>query len=261
MKKRALTIIMMLLMVTFSTVTVFAATTSTSKVIDNDGLLSSSESGSLESKLKQLSNGIGMDVAVVTVSEIPENYSQFGDSAARKYAHDVYEAQGYSEDGGIMLLICKATGDAAFSTMGKGIDVFTDSAQNSIMSAMKSDLSAGHFASAFDKYADKVNSVYNDYAENNGEKPFRFGLWGAISAGIGALVGAIRSGSLKSELRSVYSKEEAKQYIKSGSFKLIRKEDIPTYKEVHREKIESQPASSTENSSSGKTHGGTSHKF
>ncbi|MBP5652765.1 MAG: TPM domain-containing protein [Lachnospiraceae bacterium] len=261
MKKRALTLIMMLLLVAFSTVTVFAATTSTKKVIDNDGLLSSSEAGSLESKLKQLSNGIDMDVAVVTVSEIPDNYSQFGDSAARKYAHDVYEAQGYSEDGGIMLLICKATGDAAFSTMGKGIEVFTDSAQNSIMSAMRSDLSAGNFASAFDKYTDKVNAVYNDYAENNGEKPFRFGLLGGISSAIGALVGAIRSGSLKSQLRSVYKKDEAQQYIKSGSFKLNKKIDIETYKEVHREKIQKQPASTTETSSSGKTHGGTSHKF
>ena len=252
---------MVLLLVAFSSVTVFAATTSARKVVDNDGLLSSSEASSLESRLKQLSNGIDMDVAVVTVSEIPENYSQFGDSAARKYAHDVYESEGYSEDGGIMLLICKATGDAAFSTMGKGIDVFTDSSQNSIMSAMRSDLSAGNFASAFDKYVDKVNAVYNEYAENNGEKPFRFGLWGAIAAGIGAIVGAIRSGSLKSELRSVYGKDEAKQYIKSGSFKLNRKYDIMTYTEVTREKIEKQPASSTETSSSGKTHGGTSHKF
>ena len=260
MKKRTLSFILMLLLIAFSSVSVFAATSDVPRIIDNDGLLNASEKGSLESRFKQLSSSMDMDVVVATVPEIPGYYSQFGDSAARRYAHDFYEDQGLAEDG-ILLLFCKSGGDLAFSTAGKGISVFNDASFEAIFNYIAGDLRAEKYNSAFVKFSEKAVDYYNDYAQKTGEQPFRFGLWAAISAALGGIVGAIRGGTLKSQLKSVYKKDEAHQYIKKGSFVLNRKFDIPTYREVVRTKIERDQGTTTELSSSGKEHGGANFKI
>ena len=252
MKKRALCIIFVLLLTAFSSVSVLAATSGVNRVTDNAGLLSSSQKSDLESALKKASSKGDMDVVVITVDSIPSSYDAFGNDASEHYADDLYDQGGYAKDG-ILLFISSSSRDWAISTKGRAIEVFTDSEIESIRSKVVPYLSSNDWYGAFSKFADAVSSA----------KDFRFGLWAAIAAGVGALVGAIRSGSLKSQLKSVYSKDEAKDYIKRGSFVLNKKFDIPTYVTVERTKIEKSAGneSTTHVSSSGETHGGAHGKF
>lgn len=251
MKKRAFIIICMLLLIAFSSVSVLAATSNAGRVRDDAGLLSSSQLSELESKLQKASSKGNMDVIVITKNSVPDTYDAFGSSAAEKYADDLYDNGGYSADG-IMLLVCKDSRDYAISTAGRAIEVFNDSELGDIADKVTSYLRNDDWSGAFMKFADAVASA----------KDFKFGMWAAIAAGVGALVGAIRSGSLKSQLKSVYKQDEAKDYIKQGSFVLNKKYDIPTYVTIERTRIErSSNETTTHTSSAGVEHGGTSGKF
>jgi len=258
MKKRAFIVLFVLLLTAFSSVSVFAATSNVQRIIDNAGLLSSGEKTEIEQLLKDAGNKLGMDVVIITANNIPDSYSGFGDDASEKYADDLYDNGGYAADG-ILLFISAGGGegnrDYAISTTGKGIEVFTDAKLDGIVDDILPYLRESDYGGAFKEFAKSAGSV----------KDFKFGLWGAIAAGLGAIVGAIRSGSLKSQLKSVYNKTEAADYIKSGSFVLNSKFDIPTYRTFTRTQISdssrSGSQSSTHVSSSGTTHGGTHGKF
>lgn len=251
MKRRAFIIICMLLLTAFSSVSVLAATSNVGRVRDDAGLLSSSQLSELESKLQKASSKGNMDVVVITKNSIPESYDVFGDDASEKYADDLYDNGGYSADG-ILLLVCKDSRDYAISTAGRAIEVFNDAELGDIADKVTSYLRNDDWSGAFMKFADAVASA----------KDFKFGMWAAIAAGVGALVGAIRSGSLKSQLKSVYKQDEARNYIKNGSFVLNRKYDIPTYVTVERTKIErTSNETTTHTSSAGVEHGGTHGKF
>ncbi len=252
MKKRAFIILTMLLLIAFSSVSASAAVSKLDRVSDYAGLLTSSEVSELENELDNASSKGDMDVVVITVPEIPDSYSQFGDDASEHYADDLYDYSGYSDDG-ILLMVCPSSRDYAISTKGRAIEVFTDSELENITNAVVPYLSGGNWSEAFLKFADEVATA----------KDFKFGMWAALAAGLGAIVGAIRSGSLKSQLKSVRSQDEASYYIKQGSFKLDKKFDIPTYRTVSRTRIErsTSSGSSTHTSSSGATHGGTHGKF
>lgn len=251
MKRRAFIIICMLLLTAFSSVSVLAATSNVGRVRDDASLLSSSQLSELESKLQKASSKGNMDVVVITKNSIPESYDVFGDDASEKYADDLYDNGGYSADG-ILLLVCKDSRDYAISTAGRAIEVFNDAELRDIAGKVTSYLGNNDWSGAFMKFADAVASA----------KDFKFGMWAAIAAGVGALVGAIRSGSLKSQLKSVYKQDEARNYIKNGSFVLNRKYDIPTYVTVERTKIErTSDETTTHTSSAGVEHGGTHGKF
>ena len=252
MKKRTFIILFVLLLTAFSSASVLAATSNASRVRDDAGLLSSSQKSDLESRLQKASSKGNMDVIVITTNSIPESYDAFGSDASEKYADDLYDNGGYSADG-ILLLVCRDSKDFAITTAGRATEVFTDSEISNIRGKVVSRLSANDWNGAFVKFADEVASAKN----------FKFGMWAAIAAGLGAIVGAIRSGSLKSQLKSVHSQSEAKNYIKQGSFVLNKKYDIPTYVTVERTKIERAAGNgtTTHTSSSGTEHGGTHGKF
>ncbi len=252
MKKRAFIVLFVLLLIAFSSVSAGAATSNLARVTDAAGILTSSELSEIENALDTASAKGDMDVVVITVPEIPADYSQFGDDASEHYADDLYDYSGYSDDG-ILLMVCPASRDYAISTKGRAIEVFNDSVLEGIANVVVPYLSGGNWHEAFLRFGDEVATAGD----------FKFGFWAALAAGLGALVGAIRSGSLKSKLKSVHNQDEAQYYIKEGSFRLDKKFDIPTYRTVSRTKIErsSSSGSSTHTSSSGDTHGGTHGKF
>ena len=231
MKKRALFIILVLLLTAFSSVSVFAATSGKARVDDRAGLLGSGEKSQVEEALNSSSSKLDIDVVVVTEKVVPESYSQFGDNAAARYAADL--VSDYSQDT-ILLLFCDngevGNRDYAFATRGEAKKVFDGSVLDAVEDKVLPYLRNNDYAGAFKAFADQTSTAKN----------FKFGLWSAIAAGIGAIVGAIRSGSLKSHLKSVYSKDEAKYYIKQGSFNIKRKYDIPTYVTVERTRITSE---------------------
>ena len=252
MKRRAFIILFALLLTAFSSVSVLAATSDRARVDDRAGLLNAGQRSEIEESLKKASDKLKMDVIVVTDTAIPDSYSQFSDNALR-YAADLISD--YSQDT-ILLLFCDngtpGNRDYAFALRGEAKKTFDGSKLDTVENKVLPYLSSNDYSGAFKAFADQASSA----------KDFKFGLWGAIAAGIGALVGAIRSGSLKSQLKSVYSKEEAKDYIRQGSFVLNRKFDVPTYVTIDRTRITSDtPKTSTVVNSSGEEIAGKQGKI
>ncbi len=71
---------------------------------------------------------------------------------------------------------------------------------------------------------------------------------------------------MKGQLKTVQSQSKADDYVKSGSMKLTKQNDLFLYKHVERrekpkESDRSAGGSKTHTSSSGSTHGGGGGKF
>ena len=226
MKKRAFLIIMALLLIAFSSVSVSAATSNMVRLNDGAQLLTADQRQDVTDALEKASKKLKMDVLVVTVKEIPSEFPEVDDRVDR-FAASLIEGKD-----AILFLFVDSGGegnrDYVFARNGEAKKVF-DGKIDSIEEKVISYIGNGRndFYGAFKEFADVAGSA----------KDFRFGLWGAIAAVIGAIAGAIRSGGLKSELKSVYSKDEAKDYIKRGSFVLNKKYDIPTYVTIDRQRV------------------------
>lgn len=155
MKKKITAMIFALILCLCAVTPAFAANSDgfvgeCNRLNDAANLLTDSEEAELLAKLDEISLRQQMDVAVATVTNLGNC-----DTAA-ECADEVYEfssfGYGQSKDG-LMLLISAEERDWAISTCGYGITAFTDAGIEYIGRQMKSDLSDGNYASAFNTYA------------------------------------------------------------------------------------------------------------
>lgn len=104
------------------------------------------------------------------------------------------------------------------------------------------------------------------------KEPFEPVLTLVIVLFISFVISLIATGIMKGKLKSVYSRSEADSYVKSGSMKLTKTNDLFLYSHIGRRKKpenhenQSHPSSppggsKTHVSSSGRTHGGGGGKF
>lgn len=126
---------------------------------------------------------------------------------------------------------------------------------------------------AFVKYADLAEEFLQEAAE---ERPYdtnhkyqhKMSAAGkfAIAAGAGLITTVIVMLVLLGQLRTVRAKGGAKDYVRSGSFRVTEAKDIFLYRTVSRQKIEHESASSgggstTRSSSGGGRSGGRGGSF
>ena len=123
-------------------------------------------------------------------------------------------------------------------------------------------------AAAFTVYADQCEDFLVQAAKgepyDNGNMPKDFNLIIDIAIGIviGILIALIIVGRQKSALKTVRRQVAAREYMRSGSLKLTAQNEQYLYNTVDRIRKESSSGgSSTHESSSGMTHGGSSGKF
>ena len=116
---------------------------------------------------------------------------------------------------------------------------------DAIGSVIVDDLSDGNYAEAFDTFAEKCEYYLDGHL--NGF-PFNFGMNLMIALMIGLIAGLITAKSLKGQLKTVHQKNEAKNYIKSGSMNLQTQNDVFLYRDIRRTP---KPKESTTRSSSG----------
>ena len=236
------------------------------RVNDLADLLSDNEEAALLDKLDEISQRQKVDVTVATVKDLD------GYSSASEYADAVYEfcSYGYGRDrDGLLLLISMADRDWAISTCGFGITAFTDAGIEYIGKQIKSDLSDGNYAAAFDTYAalcDKfITQARNGSPFDKGNLPREplSMIWIPISIVIGVILALIIVGRMKGKLKTVRSQAAATGYMKKDSLAVTDSSDLFLYHTVTRsEKAkDSDSGSSTHTSSSGTTHGGGSGKF
>lgn len=255
--------VLTLLVVLISFAIVSSASVGAPRLVDDAGLLTSSESERLLAKLDEISTRQGMDVVVVTVN------STDGKSAM-EYADDYYDYNGYS-DNGVLLLLDMGGRNWWISTKGTGIGAFTDYGIEYIGEKISSDLSNGYYADAFTDYANLCDDFINQYKAgtpfDTPPEPFHWFGWG-IAAIIGGLIfGAIKKGKLVGQLKSVQHQTNASNYVRAGSLGLTNSSDVFLYNQITRTPRPSSSSSrggggsSTHTSSSGSTHGGGGGRF
>lgn len=272
MKKRVVSIIFAIFLVSLSVLPAFAESEGAStygRLVDNAKLLSEDEYSQLKEHIDTVSEKYTFDVVIVTEKSI-------GDKTPTEYADDFFDYNGYGEGDnhdGILFLLDMENRKWAISTTGAGIPYFTDYGQEKIMDDVKPYLSDGEYYDAFDTFVtmcdDYINTAITDepYDVNNQPKsiiPIYYIIFGGV--GVGALVGFIVVLIMKSKLKSVRMQPLASSYVKSGSFKLTEHSDLFLYRNISKtakpkDNDSSSGGSSTHTSSSGTSHGGSSGSF
>ena len=237
--KKLFSLMLALVLVLSMAVSVSAATDAF--VYDEAGLLSEGERADLANRLAQLSDTYNAQIVVVTIAS-----AQGSDvDLILEYLYDT-AGFGYGEDlDGVLLLVCMDPREYRILSNGY-CDAAIDSADiNAIGSVIVDDLSYGNYADAFDTFAEKC-AYYLDGHLNG--FPFNFGMNLMIALMIGLIAGLITAKSLKGQLKTVHKKNEAKNYIKSGSMNLHTQNDVFLYRDVKRTP---KPKENTTRSSSG----------
>lgn len=251
---------------------------------DGAELLSAEEAAVLETKLDELSDKHGIDIAVVTV------YGTENGMSAMEYADNFLETNycdANNDVNGVLLFIDILERDWHISTTGSAITSLTDYGLEFIEDQMIDYLSDGSYFDAFTSYAAACDSLLDyevehgrpyDYIQDDGgieDSDPKGAILGnlLIAVVFGLIVGLISVSVMKSQLKSVRMQTGATGYIRPGTFNLTRSNDIYLYRRVNKTKRVQQTYSSgrsgghrsggstTHRSSSGRSFGGRGGKF
>ncbi|MDE7267834.1 MAG: TPM domain-containing protein [Lachnospiraceae bacterium] len=210
------------------------------RLVDDADVLSDSEEAKLRGKLDEISERQQVDVVVVTVDSL-EGVN------IEDYADDFYDYYGYGfreMRDGILFLLSMEERDWNISTRGYAITVFTDAGLDYMSERIARDLKNEDYAAAFMTFADWCDDYiiqastgvpYN--IGNLPKEPFPFFLFFVICFAIAFVIALIVTGIMKRQLKSVRSRSEADNYVKSNSMQLTKKNDLFLYRHVeYREK-------------------------
>ncbi len=269
-KSRFLNILSLIVLLVMAGGSAVYALSGPDRVMDYADLLSDSEESSLREKLDSISTEYECDVVAVTVDSM-------NGKTAQDFADDFYDFRGYgygSDRSGILFLVDMGERAWAFSTRGDGIFAFNDDGLAYMEEEIIPYLSDGDYNGAFREYASlcekflKKAETGTAYSASDMPKRMLSGEMTAILAAGGVGLGFLGTLLMKGQLKSVRAKETAADYIRQGSFKLIRNEDTFLYSrvtKVPRPKDENRSGggghSTTHRSSSGASHGGRSGHF
>lgn len=260
MKKKLIIILFSLF---FASISLFSTAGEKVFVLDGAALLSSSEKTTLEEMLSYISASQWMDVVVATTDT-------FGDRSAASFADDLYDNNNYGygiEKDGILLLVGMSEHEYYISTSGLAISFFSDSTIRRMGDEIAPLLTSADYYAAFAKFAslssEKITREREKEKSNTTatteEAIFTssFLLLAFSGAFIISLIIVI---IMKGKLKSVKTKDEADDYIKSGSLNITKSSDMFLYHTITRTEIPKE-SSSTHKSSSGITHGGGGGRF
>lgn len=193
-------------------------------VVDNAGLLSSTDQAKLEQQLEQISNKQQCQVIVLTTNSL-------SGKSPMNYADDYFDNHSYgygANKDGLLLLVSMTEQEFWISTSGFAIQVFAEDGESYLMSEVTSNLSSGNYYTAFSRFANNANSLLSKYhsGEPVGEANKPSSLQNLVnllplgaggSLGLGALVGWGVAFALKSRNRTVMANQGANIYLKAVS--------------------------------------------
>ena len=243
------------------------------RVFDNAELLTQSEAEKLNEHLGALSEKYQFDIIVATVSSLGGKY-------VVNIADDFFDYGGFGygeEKDGILLLLSIGDREWAISTSGYGKYVFTDAGLAYMEDIFRPYLSDGEYAKAFTKFGDLCGQFIK---KANDDTPYDINHLPRKPLSISWILGAILIGTgiatvimmgFRSQLKTVHYKAAASDYVRKGSFRMDRNEDVFLYQRTTRvpkpknnnsgSGSRSFGGSSTHTSSSGNSHGGSHGKF
>ena len=226
MRKRLISLALLLVLC----VSLFAATivsAAAPMVSDEANLLTSSEEAALESKLQQLSDTYGAQIAVVTTASA-EGYN------VDSLVEYIYDTNGYGYGGnhdGVMLLIAMDVREFRIISNGFAGDAIADYEIESISDRITPDLSGGYYADAFETFADACGDYLEGYLYGY---PFDVTKNLLIALVIGVVISLIVVLIMKGQLKSVRMQTHANSYVRSGSFNLTQSGDYFMYRNITR---------------------------
>ena len=242
MKKRILTLLLVLLICFALTVPAFAEA-GNFHMVDTAGLLTSIQEAALESKLAEISARQGTEVCIVTVNSLEgmiiADYSE--------YFYDYYM------DGvpAVVLFIAMDEREWDIAAYGGAEVSFNAAGREYIGGQILDSLSDEDFNDAFTDFAalcdDFLAQAASGEPYGSGNLPKEPMAWYSIliALGIGLIVALIVTGTMKSALKSVAMRHAA-EYVRPGSLQLSRSQDIFLYRTVSRRE---RPKSSTSSGS------------
>ncbi len=253
------------------------------RVIDEMGLLTEEEKADLEQLCDEISERQNVDIVIVS------SYSFTYDNRVAE-ADDYYDYNGYGlgEDFSGSILIIGRDSEGLFvyiSTTGYGIYCYSDYGIENLLDTLVENYDSGNdwfnglkaYVNRCDELIDMANDgkPYDIYYPDPEPEPepeppnpaVEAAKSAGISAGAGGIAALIGTTLLKGKNKSVYKKQEARDYARAGSFNLTGHRDLYLYSRTTtavRPKDTSSSSggggyrggSSTHTSSSGRSHGG-----
>lgn len=247
MKRRILSILLMLVVCLSLGI---GAAAEDILIYDDADLLTAQEESALHGMLSEISSTHDAQILVGTVDTT--------DSGGINYMIEaLYDNMGFgygpSHDG-VFLLVCMDIREYRILSNGFAGDAIGMDEIDAISEAMVSDLSDGDYAAAFEVFANRCDYYLDGY--RNGY-PFEFGKNLLIALAIGLAAGLITVLVMKSQLKSVREKNQANDYMKSGSMRLTGSSDIFLYRNVSRTRRQTSSSSGSRSGGSRNIGGGS----
>lgn len=231
------------------------------KVVDLELHLTNNQNISLTEKIDKVSEEIGVDIVIVTVTD-------FDDKSAEAYADDYMDYNGYSLDC-VLLLVSKGEGEYYISTHGYAKKAFTGAAIENTERTIEPLLKQDDFYDAYIKFVD-LSEDYVQRARGGDpfdsddlpKEPFSILKNVVIALVIGFIIAIVVVLTFKSQLKTVHSKYTANDYEKDGSMKVTRSHDFFLYRTIVRvPRPKDNGSGGSHRSSSGRSHGGGGGRF
>ncbi len=216
--KRFLVFVIVLVLSLTLAVTAFA---DSSRITDNADLLTDEEEVKLSALLDEISARQNYDVVIFTVETLEMEYGTY---YATYYSQHLFEADGYGvdRDGAVLLISMEERDWAIYSTD------MDDAMVESIGDAVVPYLSDGEYYEAFAKFAENVETAVVEGAK------FPLGGMVVMSVLAGFIVAFIIVTVMRGKLKSVRSCDNAREYVRKGSFELKHSRDLYLYSTVTR---------------------------
>lgn len=283
MKRRILSVLLVLMLVFSLGVTAFAADPDDSWVVDDAGLLSSEEVADLSRRIQELRTELELEIVIVTT------YGT-GGKTAQQYADDFYDTNGYGygdSNSGILLLLDMEAREWYMSTCGDAIYIFTDYGLDQLGETILPWLSSGYYYQAFEVWLNELPSfvdAYNgkspidgyvkpdEYESPYGEEIVYYESYVGITNPflialvIGLVAAIVTILIMRSRMNTARLQSGAVDYLKDGSFHLRQRSDMFLYSRVSKTRRQqntthSGGGSSVHRSSGGVRHGGRGGRF
>ncbi|MBQ9922505.1 MAG: TPM domain-containing protein [Clostridia bacterium] len=267
-------------------------------IVDDAGLLTSTEINNLELMTESIYDEYNFDIAVVTVNSTDGK-------TIEEFADDYYDYNGYGYGesfDGMIFVIDMSEREFTSSTCGNGIYLFSDYTLDNIHNEIIPYLSSGEYFTAFSEYLNLTEyvlysaytetsqpvpdipsteeyfpeDIYNEdlytYEDTDGDFYLTFEIGAVI---VSLIIGLITVSVMKSGMKNIGIQKNANIYTKPGDLFLTRSVDRFMYSNVTKTRINTDSNngsgrsgssfggghSSTRIGSSGRTHGGRSGRF
>jgi uncharacterized protein len=234
------------------------------RVVDNAGLLSTTEKADLERQLAEIASTYNFDLVIVTETDIGNVYPG-------SFAGDFFDRGGYglgNDRDGCLFLQVTGSSDYWFSTSGRGIKILNSTAngklESDVLRFLRNDDPAGAyraFINAWEKFLvldAKGGRSYNFFHQWNA-------VLVIIAWVVSFLIGLFVVQAWKAQMNTALPQKQADLYVVSGSLAFTSKQERFLYSSVSKTKRQTESSSSLPamslTSSSGRTHGGSGGKY